>query len=670
MVQIVNGGLYLSEQVIDQLGAAFIMLLDLRETVRNSKPIKYTLITIIIIPFALVGIGSYLSGGSIPEVAEVNGQPINQQQLDQAYQQQRQQLARMFGGQLPEAFANEGRLRQQALQQLISQQVLESEVAKQKFAVGDETLGRAIRSLPAFQVDGRFDSETYQAQLRASGMSVPVFEQSFRDDTAMNQFRMGISDTSFTLPSEAERLSALARQTRTVEGVRFDVAKARETIEVTDEEIAAYFEENKENYKFPERAKIRYIEIDSAEIAAGIQVTEEEARTYYEENRGSFILPEQRSVSHILLSDDDGSEEERSEKLSELKVRVEGGESFADLAKEFSDDVGTADLGGSLGIITPGTMDPQFEEAVFGLANEGDVSEPVVSQFGVHLIQLDSITPESGKPFEEVKDEIIAERQQNEADREFFDLREQISEQAFDNPDSLEPAADAAGLEIKTSDWIDSETDSGPVLSNPQVMAAVFSPDVLNDELNSEVIEVGDRHVVVLRVLEHEEPRQKTLEEVRDEVVASLKSERASEMLKVRQDAALVKLAEGESAAAVAEGDEFATAIEQVVLGRQSTELEGGVVSSIFSLPKPVAGSDAVTTAERLSNGDLLALRLDSVDVPELASSEEGVDATEESAPGAEPAGPNARLGGTEFEVLLESLRNSADVEIKSSASP
>lgn len=646
------------------------MLLDLRETVRNSKPIKYTLITVIIIPFALVGIGSYLSGGSVPPVAEVNGQSINQQQLDQAYQQQRQQLARMFGGQLPEAFANEGALREQALQQLISQQVLESEVANQKFAVGDATLGRAIRNLPAFQVDGRFDSETYQTQLRSSGMSVPVFEQSFRDDTAMNQFRMGISDTSFMLPSEAERLSALARQTRTVEGVRFDAEKARQTIEVTDEEIAAYFEENKESYKFPERAKIRYIEIDSAAIAAGIQITEEQAKTYYDENRASFILPEQRSVSHILLSNDDGSELELVEKLSGLKVRVEGGESFADLAREFSDDVGTAELGGSLGVITPGTMDPQFEEAVFGLTGEGDLSEPVVSQFGVHLIQLDAITPESGKPFEEVKDEIIAERQQNEADREFFDLREQLSEQAFDNPDSLEPAADVTGLEIKTSDWLDADTDSGPVLSNPQLMATVFSPEVLNDELNSEVIEVGDRHVVVLRVQEHEDPRQKTLEDVRDQVVDSLKNERAGEMLKIRQDAAVVKLAQGETAAAIAEGDEFATAIEQLVLARQSTELEGAVVSSVFSLPKPAAVAEAVTTAESLSNGDMLALRLDAVEVPELTPSEEGADAVVETVPGAEPAGPNARLGGTEFEAMLESLRNSADVEIMSSASP
>lgn len=173
------------------------MLLDLRETVRGSKPIKYTLITLICIPFVLFGIGSYFSGGTAPPVAEVNGQPISQQQLERAYQQQRQQLARMFGGQLPEAFANENLLRQQALQQLITQQVLENEVVKQKFAVGDATLGRAIRNLPNFQIDGKFNTDTYQTQLRASGMSVSAFEQSFRDDTAINQFRAGISDINF-----------------------------------------------------------------------------------------------------------------------------------------------------------------------------------------------------------------------------------------------------------------------------------------------------------------------------------------------------------------------------------------------------------------------------------------------------------------------------------------
>lgn len=641
------------------------MLLDLRETVRNSKPIKYTLITIIIIPFALVGIGSYLGGGTATPVAEVNGQPIDQLQLERAYQQQRQQLARMFGGQLPEAFANEALLRDQALQQLITQQVLESEVARQKFAVGDETLGRAIRNLPAFQVDGRFDSDAYQTQLRASGMSVAAFEQSFRDDTAMNQFRTGISDTSFTLPSEADRLSALTRQTRTVDAVRFDAAKAADTVEVTEEDIVAYFDENKESYTFPERVKIRYIEIESSSIAADIEISEEQAETFYNNNRGNFVLPEQREVSHILLESGQGSEEELIARLSDIKQRIEGGESFADLASEFSDDIGTAEQGGSLGVIAPGAMDPAFEDAVFGLEEEGAVSEPVVSQFGVHLIKLDAITPESGETFEAVKDQIIADMQRDEADREFFDLRETVSEQAFDNPDSLEPAGDASGLEIKTSDWLDSETDSGEVLSNPRLVAAAFSPELLNEQLNSEVIEVGDRHVVVLRVLEHEGPRDKSLDDVREELTESLKSERATEMLSIRQEAAIEKLAAGEQASAVAEGDDFATALEGVVLDRQSTELDARVVSQVFALPHP--GSDStVTDAMQMNNGDLLALRLATVEVPALEAGSE--DAGTEEAMTSTIANP--QLGGTEFEVLLESLRESADVEITSAASP
>lgn len=637
------------------------MLLDLRETVRNSKPIKYTLITIITIPFALVGIGSYLSGGTAATVAEVNGQPINQQQLEQAYQQQRQQLARMFGGQLPEAFANEALLREQAMQQLVSQQVLESEVAKQKFAVGDETLGRAIRNLPAFQVDGRFDSQTYQAQLRASGMSVPAFEQSYRDDTAMNQFRTGISDTSFTLPSEAALLSALARQTRTVEAVRFDFEQAQETIDVTDEEVVAYFDENKDNYLFPRRAKIQYLELNSSELAGQVDVSEDQVQEYYDNNRLLFMRPEQREAAHILLSADEGDEADQINQLNDLKTRVDAGESFADLAKEFSDDVGSAELGGDLGVITSGAMVPEFEEAVFALEGEGALSEPVVTEFGVHLIQLGAVTAESGKPIEEVREEIIETLQQDQADGEFFELREQLTELTFDNPDSLEPASDATGLELKTSDWLDSDTDSGVVLSHPQVQSAMFNDELLEEQINSDLIVVGERHVVVLRTLEHEEQRPKVLDDVRDEVTDALKGDLATQMLTTHQEEALVELAAGESAVKIAEANEMASALSQEVVNRQSTVLDNSVITEIFALAHP--GAQVVTGTYSLSNGDLLALRLDAVQVPE-ATTDEAEDDTPETSSAALSAGANPQLGGTEFEVLLESLRESADVEI------
>ncbi|MFK8080764.1 MAG: SurA N-terminal domain-containing protein [Granulosicoccus sp.] len=637
------------------------MLLDLREKVRNSKPLKYSLITLISIPFVLVGIGSYFSGGTAAPIAEVNGQPIDQQQWDRAYQQQRQQLARMFGGQLPEAFANEALLRDQALQQLITQQVLESEVVEQKFAVGDATLGRAIRNLPNFQVDGRFDAEAYQTQLRSSGMSVPMFEQSFRDDTALNQFRTGISNTAFTLPQESERLAALGRQTRTIEAVKFDFAKAREGIEVTEEEIVAYFDANKDDYQFPERVKIQYLELDSAAVASEIAISDEQAQTYYDENQVRYVQAAQREASHILLEGGEVSEADLIARIEEIKARIEGGEEFSDLAAELSDDIGSAAGGGSLGVITTGAMVPEFEEAVFALDTEGALSGPVVTEFGVHLIKLDSLTEEVTTPFEEVKTEIIDTMQQDEADREFFDLRDLLVELTFDNPGSLDPAADATGLEILTSDWLDNETDSGPVLSNPAVTAAAFSPDVLDDENNSDLIEIDGRHVVVLRVLEHEDPRPKTLEDVREELVEALKGERATESLSELAEDVMEKLAAGDTASAAADGNELADVLAQELLDRQSTVFDRNVTARIFSLPYP--GDELITDKATLANGDLLVLRLDAVQTPEATSSD---DEEPVAAPvaGVLDAGANPQLGSTEFEALLQSLRGAADVEV------
>lgn len=639
------------------------MLLDLRETVRNSKPLKYSLITLICIPFALVGIGSYFSGGTATPVAEVNGVPIDQQQLERAYQQQRQQLARMFGGQLPEAFANETALREQALQQLITQQVLESEVAKQKFAVGDATLGRAIRNLPNFQVDGKFDSETYQMQLRASGLSVPAFEQSFRDDTALNQFRTGVTDTSFTLPQEADRLSALARQTRTIEAVRFDFEMAKSGVTSTDEEVVAYFDTNKDSYTFPQRAKIQYIELNNEDLAAAVDISGEQAQTYYDDNRGNFIRAEQRDASHILLSADEGDSDDQIAELTKVAARIEAGEAFADIAKELSDDVGSADLGGSLGTIFPGAMVAEFEEAVYAMGSVDEVSLPIVTDFGVHLIKLDAIQPESGKPFDEVREDIVAILKQDEADATYFELRELLVEYTFDNPDSLEAASDATGLDIKESDWLDSDTDSGPVLSSASVTRTMFSDEVLVDETNSEIIEVAPRHVMVLRVAEHNAPRPKTIEDVRAEVVDTLNGDKATQMLSERQEAVLEQLVTGVAAMGLAELDEFASAVEQLELTRSSTELDRNLITEIFGLAKP--GSDVVTHQATLPNGDLLALRLDAVTVPDLVVAAEGSEPVA-AIRGVVDAGPDPRRGGTEFEVMLESLRGQAEIDVSS----
>ena len=642
------------------------MLMDLRETIRNSKPIKYTLVGVITVVFAGVGLGSYFAGGSAPPVAHVNGEEISGYELEGAIYQQRQQLARMFGGNLPEGFGSDEILRSQALEQLISQRVLNSNVAAHKFAVGDETLGRSIRQLPNFQVDGQFDRETYELALRSSGMSVPAFEQNFRDNTAVNQFRNGVIGTSFTLKQEAEALGALTRQTRTVDTVTFDFATSKEGIEVSDEDVTKFFDENSGNYNAPERAKIQYIELNSQALADNVDVTDEDAEIYYEDNKALYVISEQREASHILLEVDVNDADEVTEKasvLNDLKLRIEAGESFADLAREFSDDIGSSGSGGNLGIIAPFDPSDQFPsdqalaDALYQLEKEGSISEPVVSSAGVHLLKVDRVIEESGKPFDEVKEEIIAEIKQDQADTEYFDLREILSEQSFDAPESLEPASDVSGLELKTSDWIDVTSNSDPVLSNHQVLAAAFSPDVKDDGNNSELIEIGERHVVVLRVLEYEDERPQTLDEVRDEVVDSLKSERAGEALNELSVAANDRLLAGESAEDIAESDDLASAATAVVLSRQSTEFDRPVMDQLYALPKPVDGKP-VTHNAVLGNGNRVAVRLVDVGVPEA----------DEEAPAAAgtTVGANPRLGGVEFQALMQSLREDADVDIAS----
>jgi len=624
------------------------MLLDFRETVRNSKPIKYTLITLIIIPFAFVGVGAYLTGGSAPPVATVNGEEVSQNSLEQAYRYQRQQLAQMFGGQLPEALGNETALREQARDQLIDESIVQSAVEDAGFAVGDETLGRAIRTNPAFQVDGKFDQDTYLRSVSVQSGSAANFEETLRAQSALSQFSQGLIESGFTLPGESARASELQRQIRNVDVITLSLSSLQESIEISDDDVQAYFDENADSYMFPDRAKVQYIELNSSDQADAIDILDEDAQAYYDDNKRIYVTPEQRTASHILLEADGSDEvEDKTAVATEIKTRLAAGESFEDLAKEFSDDPGSADLGGSLGAIVPGQMVAEFESALNELAEVENVSDPVVTEYGVHLIKLDAIQPESGKPFEEVKDEIVATLKSTQADAEFNGLLDSLEENAFDFSDELETAAAETGLEVQTTDWVDVESDNGELFSNPAVLEAVFSDEVLLDGLNSETIEIAPRHVVTLRVLDSEGPRPKTIDDVREEIVTTLQNERAAEQLDTLADEIESKLAAGDDASEVAEAEELAEAVIGESVRRSGSELDATVVNAIFSAVKPSETSPSLSKLAA-GNGDRVVFAIRSVEVAEL---EEGA---------AEPLVANPRAGNSAFTAVVQSLRSRA----------
>jgi len=244
----------------------------------------------------------------------------------------------MFGGQIPEGFGDELALRQQALDGLVREQVVRNVVAENNFTVSDRTLAQTIQSIPEFQnAEGQFDKQRYLAQLTASHSSVDSFENSYRQNAAIGQFQSGIVQTSFSLPSEREQIESLTRQLRHVDTIRFPIEETRESIEVEDAEVQTYFDENADNFKFPERVKIKYIRLNTDLLAAAIEVTDEEAQEYFDANKGNYLTAEERKASHILLSmdedADDSEVDEKTELLNNFRSRIEAGESFEDLAK-------------------------------------------------------------------------------------------------------------------------------------------------------------------------------------------------------------------------------------------------------------------------------------------------------------------------------------------------
>ena len=638
------------------------MLLDLREYVRGSKPVKYTLITIISIPFVFFGVNTYFSGGGSSYAAKVDGVEVSLRDFEQAYFQQRSQLQQMFGGQIPEGFGDEAMIRRQALDSLLTQQALRNVVADNNLAVSDQTLANAIQDIPIFQRDGAFDADMYRRELQSRSMSPAQFEAGFREDAAIGQFRSGIVDTAFTLPDESKRAQALTEQVRVTDYLRLEIAAVRDGTEVAEEEISAHFEENSSDYMFPQRVKVEYLELDHATLKDAVAVTDEEIAEYFNENRGNYIAPEERAASHILLEKEDGAEAAIAQ-LNDIKSRIESGEEFADLAREFSTDVGSAENGGSLGQFGKGVMVPEFEQAVYALQEPGQISEPVESEFGVHLIRLDEIIPERGKTLEEVSDDVAEILKTDIADEEYLELYDQLTELTFDNPDSLEAAADATGLEIQQSDWVDGTGGEEGVLANPQVLAAALSESVMADANNSDVFEVGEKHVLSLRLLEHQDPRPKTLEDVREEITEQLRTEKAGSTLDEKIEAITAAFEGGSGLDTLAE-EHGGTVYFDKELNRRSAELDRSAIQSLFKLPKP-ADAGTVTESFVLANGDRAFAVVKAVlDGPTDTDDAAETKSAEQSESTEEPAGTaNPQLGNAEFSLLLQNLRENATVE-------
>ncbi len=623
------------------------MLLSMRDGVKNSKWLKYIIIGVISVPFVLFGIGSYLGGGGDSYAAKVNGNEVSLRVYEQIYAQQRDRLRQAFGGQIPEGLGGEI-LRQQALDTAITQEVLLQHATDNGYALSDEQLASAISSISAFDSGNGFDREIYQRQLQSMGLSVAQFEQQMRRDVAVDQLRRGVSLSAFSLPGERQRLAALRAQQRRAGLIAFSLAPLMAEIHPDDDELREYFAAEQARYQHPEKVRVDYIELRVDDLAAEIDVVEDDLRALYEQTRGNYMVPEERSASHILLSLDDDPEETVIAEAQALRARLDAGESFAELAREYSEDPGSSAQGGSLGSFARGVMVPEFEEAAFSLG-VGEISQPVRSDFGIHLIRVDEITAERGKTYDEVRDQLEADFRRSEAENLFFDRVEQLGNAAYENSGSLQPAADASGLEISSSDWFDANSGEG-IGAFAEVRRTAFSAEVRGEGLNSEVLELADDHVVVLRVKEQQAARPKTFDEVRDEVAEALRVERAEAQLAERVAAALEALRAGESPELVAQAQGGDWREPQWVGRNGGDDIAPAAVQRLFRLPQP---ADAPVYGEAVLPGGDRAVLVFS----ELRSGEI------EELPAQQIAQAEQRRGSIEYAALVETLRGRAEVE-------
>lgn len=613
----------------------------------------YGIVILISVPFALWGIQQYLGNGSEPVAAKVNGTEITERALDNQFQQFRQQLREQLGRSYRPELFDDDRMRMEVLNRMVRDELVEQASNDMGLRVSGIEVQKALIGMEAFQKDGRFDQETFDRAVRLKGYTPAGFMERIRKLLLSQQLAQAVSASTFVTQHEEQEALRLMNQQREFSYFTIPVADYRVTTPVGEDKIETYYQAHQTDFVVPERVKLRYIHLDAETAGSTIEVSDEDLKAYYDNNQEKFGLPEQRKASHILIQvaqdADDAAVAEAKSKIEALSERLAQGEDFAELAKANSQDPGSASNGGDLGYFGKGVMDPAFEKAAFALES-GQVSEPIRSSFGFHLIKLEDIKSGDVKPFELAKPEVEQAYRKAEGERLYFEMAEKLADLSYEDPSSLEPAANELGLTIQTSDWVTRNEGSG-ILSSPKVLGAAFSEDVLVEHNNSELIELDTESSLVLRVDEHEEASTLPLGEVRDQIVEQLQQEEAEAQAQAEADKRKQEIKDGAALQQVA-GELPVSG--PLMLKRTDRSLAQGLLEAVFTTPKPAEGATTVDSV-KLANGDVAVYLLQSVN--------EG-DAEEGGIGKMLVQSLSRDLERSHYDHLVADLKSRADIEI------
>ncbi|AKG70181.1 peptidylprolyl isomerase [Serratia fonticola] len=558
---------------------------------------------LIILSFLLTGVVSY-QGSAGDYAAKVNGQVIERAQLEQAFQSERSRMQQELGDRFSAMAGNEGymqQMRQQVLSQLIDKSLLDQYAKTLGLSASDDQVKDAIRQEAYFQTDGKFDNAKYLDLINRSGFSADQYAQYTRQRLINQQMIQGFGGSDIVPPSEAQSMVALVLQEREVRLATIDLNAMMAKQTVTDEELKAFFEQNKNSFIAPEKVKVSFIPLDAAALQDKVTVTEADISAYYDEHQSSFGQPERKKFSVIQLK----TEADAKAVLEELK----NGGDFAALAKEKSTDIISRRTGGEMDWMEPDTTADELKQA--NLTEKGQLSGVVKSSVGYLIVRLDDIKPALVKPLSEVHDAIAKQLKQEKAVDAYYALQQKVSEAATSDNESLASAEEAAGIKAASTEWF--TRDSVPAALNfKPVVQAIFDGSLIGENgapgSNSDVITVDGDRAFVVRVVAHEPEGIEPFDKVKDRVTAMVKHNKALQEAKLQGEKLLVELKQGKGDEAMkAAGLSFGS-VQKMARAPEDSQL----VEAVFALPHPEAGK-VVYGMSQDAQGNVVLIALDSV---------------------------------------------------------
>ena len=562
------------------------MLQQIGDSLKGHKWLTYVVFGALALIFAAWGAYGIanLNFSFSSYVAKVNGHTIAYDEVKNAWQREQNQWQQRVGGEIPPT--ERALLEDQLLESVVRDTLLTDRATDLGYRVTQEDLASAVRQDPGFQLDGHYNAEVAKSRLAQYGLTEQQYTNDLRNSLERRQLEEGLALSEFITPTEVQRLHELNDQERQIRYAVLPLDKYTAGVQITDAAIKAYYDAHQAQFMTPESVHLAYAQLTLAQVTAQITVSDQDLKDYYAKNKNRYISTEQRHAHHILIAVNDKVDAAAAlKKAQDIEAKLKAGGNFEALAKQYSDDPGSAAQGGDLGLAERGGLEGPFGDALFSM-KPGEVSAPVRTKFGYHIIRLDEIVPARGKTFDEARNDVLEQLRHDRAADRFGDIQEQIQQKVDQSGESLETLAKEFGLTLGDIPQFLKGTGGGDLGSTKELQSLVFSDTVLNQHRVGGPILVGDDKLVLVKALSHALPAEKPLAEVHDVIVAELRKQMGSQAALSAAQAAAASLRSGKDFDAIAK-ELGVTAEAARLVGREDPSVPALVREAAFKAPKP-----------------------------------------------------------------------------------